>query len=46
VKCHFKTTDEVLAAAGSNRAALGPDGAAAPASFRRFQPKNKPEPPA
>jgi ribonuclease HIII len=28
VKCHFKTTDEVLKAAGSDRAVLGPEGAA------------------
>ena len=35
VKCHFKTTDEVLAAAGSDRAALGPDGAASPSVYRR-----------
>jgi ribonuclease HIII len=27
-KCHFRTTDAVLAAAGSSRAALGPEGAA------------------
>ncbi|MDD5707087.1 MAG: ribonuclease HIII [Kiritimatiellae bacterium] len=27
-KCHFRTTDLVLAAAGSSRAALGPEGAA------------------
>jgi ribonuclease HIII len=27
-KCHFRTTDEVLAAAGLTRAALGPDGRA------------------
>ncbi|MFO7535633.1 MAG: ribonuclease HIII [Kiritimatiellia bacterium] len=27
VKCHFKTADEVLALAGCNRQALGPDGA-------------------
>ncbi|HPC49136.1 MAG TPA: hypothetical protein PL016_03305, partial [Kiritimatiellia bacterium] len=25
-KCHFKTTDQVLAACGSSRAALGPEG--------------------
>jgi ribonuclease HIII len=28
VKCHFKTTDQVLAACGTSRAALGPDGQA------------------
>ncbi|MBP7638592.1 MAG: ribonuclease HIII [Kiritimatiellae bacterium] len=27
-KCHFKTTDQVLAACGSSRAALGPEGQA------------------
>lgn len=27
-KCHFKTTDEVLKTAGSNRSALGPEGQA------------------
>jgi len=27
-KCHFRTTDQVLAACGSSRAALGPDGQA------------------
>lgn len=32
-KCHFKTADEVLAAAGSNRAALGPEGAAVSKPF-------------
>lgn len=38
VKCHFKTTDEVLAAAGSSRAVLGPDGAARPAAAPPFKP--------
>jgi len=33
VKCHFKTTDEVLAAAGCCRADLGPAGAATSRSF-------------
>jgi ribonuclease HIII len=27
-KCHFRTTDQVLAACGSSRAALGPEGQA------------------
>lgn len=34
-KCHFKTTDEVLAAAGSSRAALGPDGRVVSKPFTR-----------
>lgn len=32
-KCHFKTTDKVLAAAGSSRAALGPAGQAVSQPF-------------
>jgi ribonuclease HIII len=42
-KCHFKTTDQVLASAGSSRAALGPDGQAVSRppgqSFRRKRPE-------
>ena len=38
VKCHFKTTDEVLKAAGSNRAALGPEGAAV-SKAKPFRPR-------
>lgn len=37
VKCHFKTTDEVLAAIGSDRGVLGPDGAASPAAAKPFR---------
>jgi ribonuclease HIII len=45
-KCHFKTTDEVLAAAGHSRADLGPDGAAPPAvAFRRPFRRPKEAPP-
>ena len=33
-KCHFKTTDQVLEAAGSARAALGPEGQAKSRSMR------------
>jgi ribonuclease HIII len=32
-KCHFKTTDQVLAAAGSSREALGPEGQAVSKAF-------------
>ncbi|NQU40436.1 MAG: ribonuclease HIII [Lentisphaerae bacterium] len=32
-KCHFKTTDQVLAAAGSSREALGPEGQAVSKPF-------------
>jgi ribonuclease HIII len=47
VKCHFKTTDEVLSAAGHTRAELGPDGAAIFHSpFKRpfHRPKEAPPP--
>ena len=37
VKCHFKTTDEVLAAVGGDRGILGPDGAASPAAGKPFR---------
>ncbi len=37
-KCHFRTTDAVLAAAGSSRAALGPEGAAVSKSMETKQP--------
>jgi ribonuclease HIII len=33
-KCHFKTTDQVLAAAGTDRSALGPDGQAVSKPFK------------
>ncbi len=32
VKCHFRTTDQVLAAVGATRGILGPEGAAAPSA--------------
>lgn len=35
VKCHFKTTDAVLEAAGSHRSALGPDGQAVSKAYSR-----------
>jgi ribonuclease HIII len=35
-KCHFKTTDAVLARSGLTRAALGPDGAATSKPPRRY----------
>ncbi len=46
VKCHFKTTDEVLASCGHTRAELGPDGRAPVASaFKRpFHRKKEPPP--
>jgi len=34
-KCHFRTADAVLAAAGASRAALGPDGAAVSRTMER-----------
>ncbi|MDD4102601.1 MAG: hypothetical protein PHU80_08220 [Kiritimatiellae bacterium] len=46
-KCHFKTADQVLAACGSSRAALGPEGQAvsrskdsAPARRQGFRPQD------
>jgi ribonuclease HIII len=45
VKCHFRTTDEVLAATGHTRAELGPDGAApaaAPYVRRSFRKPKEP----
>ena len=46
-KCHFKTADEVLAAAGSSRASLGPEGQAMsrPVNRERFR-KGPPKTPA
>jgi ribonuclease HIII len=40
-KCHFKTTDEVLASCGQSRAALGPDGRAVSRPFSGFHRKPK-----
>jgi ribonuclease HIII len=46
VKCHFKTTDDVLAATGHARSELGPDGAAPPATaFKRPFHRKKEAPP-
>jgi len=39
-KCHFKTTDSVLARAQSSRAALGPDGAVQSKPYDRFKKKS------
>lgn len=39
VKCHFKTTDQVLEACGYSRADLGPDGAVVSKSMRDFKKK-------
>lgn len=41
-KCHFKTTDEVLATAGHQRSELGPEGQATSKAFER-KPSGKPE---
>jgi ribonuclease HIII len=40
-KCHFKTTDEVLAACGQTRGALGPEGRAVSKPFMGFRRKPK-----
>jgi ribonuclease HIII len=39
-KCHFKTTDSVLARVNETRAVLGADGAAQSKPYNRFQKKN------
>lgn len=44
-KCHFKTTDMVLAKAGKSRKDLGPGGQAVSKPYTRFQ-KHGPKPPA
>ena len=40
-KCHFKTTDQVLKAAGSSRAALGPEGQAVSKAYTYKKKKAK-----
>ena len=40
-KCHFKTTDAVLASGGHNRGELGPDGAATSQPYT-FRPRSRP----
>ena len=48
VKCHFRTTDQVLAAVGATREILGPEGAASPAADapkRDFHRHHKPAAP-
>lgn len=42
-KCHFKTTDKVLAAAGCGRDDLGPEGAAVSKPFTRKKASGPPE---
>ncbi len=44
VKCHFKTTDSVLASAKLDRKALGPEGQVVSKPFTR-RPSSKPKPP-
>jgi ribonuclease HIII len=44
-KCHFRTTDAVLARVGSTRDALGPLGRASPPPARRPRPATKGAPP-
>jgi ribonuclease HIII len=43
-KCHFKTTDQVLAAAGHDRSELGPDGQAVSKPYERRPAGGKPAP--
>lgn len=45
-KCHFRTTDEVLAAVGADRAALGELGAATSRIAKASAPHSRPTPPA